>query len=91
MKKWTLPHFARADCDCNCGYLFDDDKEQSIATIHYKHDDSMGESEYPPLEEAIENAKIICDAPVVLSGLIAMRGSYQSKIDWLKKEVVVAS
>ena len=64
--EWSLAHFAQENSNCVCGFVFSNESEECIATIHYKHNDSTEESEHPELETAIANAKLISATPELL-------------------------
>lgn len=59
-------HFANDNINCDCKYILSDTVPISVATISYRKNDSMEESEHPDLEEAKYNAKLIAAAPEML-------------------------
>lgn len=70
--EWQLPHLARIDTVCNCGYVFVGEEGKCIATIHEGGQMHNGE-EYPEFEEAKANARLICAAPDLFNALIECR------------------
>ena len=57
---WSLPHFARNDIDCDCAYIFGDpERSLAVAKIYKPTGNKKIDSEYPPMEQAKENAKRI--------------------------------
>lgn len=58
--EWHIPHLARADIKCDCGYLFAGEGGSLIATIHQQNNEEYNENNYPGQEEAKANAKLIC-------------------------------
>ena len=55
--EFYLPHLAKDDCSCDCGFLSAGEGGDLIATIH-KQGDNDGQG-YPPLDEAKANAEFI--------------------------------
>ncbi len=84
---WGIPHFARKDIDCECGYLFTEDDPgcRCIATIHYKTDDK--DSEYFNKETAIANARAISLVPKMIELLVDATGVIFSN-DTIKKSCI---
>ena len=60
-------HLVSDDTTCNCTYVLSEISPICVATIHYRRDDSLEESEYPELEQAKANAKLIIAAPKLLT------------------------
>ena len=56
--EFNLPHLAKDDCSCDCGFFFEGNSGKMIATIH-KTGDNDTYSEYPTAEEAKANAEFI--------------------------------
>lgn len=54
---WSIPHFAREDIACNCGYIFGDPEAGVVVAEVFKRDkaDRLS-SEHPPMEQAKANA-----------------------------------
>jgi hypothetical protein len=79
--EWCLPHFARKtdEQSCDCGFIFANECEQCIGAVYFKIDDSTEQSEYPDIENAIANAKLICAAPDLLEGCRAAIAIFQSE------------
>jgi hypothetical protein len=78
--EWSLPHFAREDQDCNCGYIFNPNG-MTIGEIYYDKGDN---SDYPTLEESQANAKLICAAPKMLEALQAFMNNVD---EWIKTDI----
>lgn len=61
---WTVPHFVdnpSATKPCQCGYVFTQSCDTTIATVHHSkepHDD-----DFPSLQVATANARLIASAP----------------------------
>jgi len=66
---WSV-HLADESITCNCAYILSDVVPISIGNINVRKDDSLEHSEYPEIEEAEANAKLIAAAPELLEGLI---------------------
>lgn len=58
----SLPHFCDESITCNCSFILCDNIGISIATFHFKKDDSFRESEHPDIENARDNAALYVDA-----------------------------
>lgn len=87
---WTVPHFARNDVKCDCGYVFSDHQsgEGSICVVNYSKDQYDG---YEPIEVAQANAKIIAAAPEMLDFVMKFIDQYNKPevdIDPLYKQAV---
>jgi len=74
---WSC-HLVNDDVACNCTFVLSDQEPICIATIHYKKDDSLEESEYPELERAKANTKLILAAPKLLEALKEMVEMYEA-------------
>ena len=60
---WLVPHFARPDIQCNCGYVLSPNYMGAIATVHFEGEKPGEYDDNPPLDEAIANARLIAAAP----------------------------
>ncbi|MEK6829025.1 MAG: hypothetical protein AABY15_02780 [Nanoarchaeota archaeon] len=66
--EWHLPHFVtnkdRAD-GCHCAYVLTETCCGAICTIDIDNGKNISEggNDGPPLEEALGNARLICEAP----------------------------
>jgi len=75
--EWRLPHFVVNKDNqehCQCVFVLNEGICGSIADISINNgkEISEGGNDAPPLEEAIDNAKLICAAPEMYEMLIKM-------------------
>lgn len=65
---WSLPHFARPDVNCECGYVLTGDMFGAVCTVHAsgEGDDWQAHGDNPKFEEAVANANLISAAPDLL-------------------------
>lgn len=65
---WSVPHFARPEVNCECGYVLCDHLMGAVCTVHAS---GGGEIEMagdnPRFEEAVANAHLIATAPDLLA------------------------
>jgi hypothetical protein len=59
---WTVPHFAKEDSGCHCGYVFDNEGEYTVCEVFFQ-DESDEYGQNPPIDQAKANARIIAAAP----------------------------
>lgn len=64
---WLMPHFARPDIECNCGYVLSPNYMGAIATVHFEGEKPGVYDDNPPMDEAIANARLIAAAPDLLN------------------------
>jgi hypothetical protein len=65
--EWTLAHFASQPASgCPCGYVFAGDGCFAVAEVLY-HNDTDRFDQYPPVDEAKANARLISAAPDLLA------------------------
>ena len=65
---WTVPHFARPDVDCECGYVLTDGYMGAVATVHCSgKGNPILNGDNPKFDEAVANAYLISSAPDLLS------------------------
>lgn len=65
--EWTLAHFASPPASgCPCGYVFAGDGCFAVAEVLY-HNDTDRFDQYPPVDEAKANARLISAAPDLLA------------------------
>jgi hypothetical protein len=74
---WHLPHFVTNKDNpkgCQCLYILNDGYCGSIADVSVDNGKNISEggNDSPPLEEAIANAKIICEAPNMYELIMSM-------------------
>lgn len=67
---WLVPHFARPDIQCNCGYVLSPNYMGAIATVHFEGEKPGEYDDNPPLDEAIANARLIAATPDMLAALV---------------------
>lgn len=61
--EWSIPHLSSPEIDCNCGFVFEMESEDTICTVHYRKEDAnWRDGEYPYLREAMYNGKLIGNA-----------------------------
>lgn len=87
---WSLPHFARPEVNCECGYVLTDGYMGAVAKVFcsgegenwIKHGDN------PKFDEAVANAKLIAAAPdlfaagtALMAELEKLVGSYEFGTD----------
>lgn len=65
--EWHLPHFAREDHACKCGWIFVENGT-TIAEVYQGGRQDSGD-EYPPLEEAKANARLFCASKDIYEAL----------------------
>lgn len=70
---WLVPHFARPDIQCNCGYVLSPNYMGAIATVHFEGEKPGEYDDNPPLDEAIANARLIAATPDMLAALVSVR------------------
>ena len=68
---WTLPHFAAADSNCACEYVFGERQDimGAVASVHYSSPSHNFDADNPRIDEAIANAHLISAAPDLLFAL----------------------
>jgi hypothetical protein len=75
--EWYMPHLSDDDAKCNCPFVLCDSLHSSIGTIKVielevlpeQEKGTSFENEYPTLEEAKANGKLIAAAPDLLKAL----------------------
>lgn len=96
---WSVPHFARPDVNCECGYVLTDHLMGAVCTVHASGDgdDWAKHGDNPKFAEACANAHLIAAAPDMLAALQAVVGagqypeSYQGGIEPLFVKIVRAA
>jgi hypothetical protein len=65
---WSVPHFARPDVGCECGYVLADGYMGAVATVHCSHEtgENWSNGDNPRFDEAVANAHLIAAAPELL-------------------------
>jgi hypothetical protein len=68
---WSVPHFARPDVGCECGYVLTDGYTGAVATVHCSHEtgENWSNGDNPRFDEAVANAHLIAAAPDLLASL----------------------
>jgi len=66
---WSLPHFARPEVNCECGYVLTDGYMGAVAKVFCsgEGEDWIKNGDNPKFDEAVANAKLIAAAPELLS------------------------
>ena len=60
---WSVPHFARPDVDCMCGYVLTDGYCGAVCTVHASGEGNfLKTGDNPKFEEACANAHLIAEA-----------------------------
>lgn len=72
---WSVPHFARDDHSCGCGYVLSEHQHGmgAIATVHVSEEGADwrdGDHEPPAIAKA--NARLISAAPDLLAACLAL-------------------
>lgn len=66
--EWSLPHFAKPEVNCECGYVLTDGHMGAVCTVHASGDgDWQKTGDNPKFAEAVANAYLIHAAPSLLS------------------------
>lgn len=63
---WSVPHFARPEVNCQCGYVLCDHLMGAICTVHCSDNPSVESGDNPLFEAACANARLIAAAPELL-------------------------
>lgn len=71
---WSVPHFARPDVNCKCGYVLCNHLFGAVATVHCsgEGDDWRATGDNPKFGEAVANAHLIAAAPDLLDALVSL-------------------
>jgi len=70
---WSVPHFARPDVNCECGYVLTDHLMGAVCTVYASGEgNDWRNGDNPKFEEAVANAHLIASAPDMLAALRAM-------------------
>jgi hypothetical protein len=65
--EWSLPHFAKPEVNCECGYVLTDGHMGAVCTVHASGDgDWQKTGDNPKFAEAVANAYLIHAAPDLL-------------------------
>ena len=68
---WSLPHFAKPEVGCQCGYVLTEEHFGAIATVHCSGEgDIFANGDNPKFPQAVANARLIAAAPELLKALI---------------------
>lgn len=72
---WTLPHFAKPDVNCACGYVLAGGRMGAVATVHCsgEGEDWRSHGDNPKYEEAVANAHLIWASPYMFDALKAVK------------------
>lgn len=67
---WSVPHFARPDVDCECGYVLTEEHFGAVCTVHASGEgDWRKTGDNPKFDQACANARLIAAAPELLAAL----------------------
>jgi len=68
---WSLPHFAKPDVNCQCGYVLTGGMMGAVCTVYASGEggDWAKHGDNPNFEEAVANAHLISKAPELLAAL----------------------
>jgi hypothetical protein len=69
---WYPPHLARDDVKCDCETIFSLNTEEPVASVIWANPRDRFAVDYPSLEEAKANARLIAAAPDLLEALEAL-------------------
>lgn len=68
---WSVPHMARPDVNCECGYVLTENLMGAVCTVHAsgEGEDWQSHGDNPRFEEACANARLIAAAPDLFAAL----------------------
>ena len=92
---WSVPHFAKPDVNCACGYVLTEAHMGAVCTVHASGEggDWQSHGDNPRFAEACANALLIAAAPELLAfaQMILDESDYQYQRDAARAVIAKAT